>query len=149
GGVVRNVCAAVAVAVPSSLLASLLVAFTPIRVLVSCFLQRRASWPAEHRDWLHRAYQPVLGWALANRLTMVAVLAIAGVLFAGAIGAVASPLVAKNFFDFSSSEQLVGGVTLPPGTSAAETSAQLKAFETAAMADRDVQTVQVTIRSRS
>jgi hydrophobic/amphiphilic exporter-1 (mainly G- bacteria), HAE1 family len=147
GGIISKFFVPFSVTVTISLLASLLVALTLIPVLVSFFLQRRASLPAEHHDWLHRAYQPVLGWALANRLTKAVVLAVAVVLFAGAIGAVASPLVAKNFFDFGSSAQLVGGVTLPPGTSAAETSAQLRSFETAAMADPDVKTVQVTIAS--
>ncbi len=147
GGIISKFFVPFSVTVTISLLASLLVALTLIPVLVSFFLQRRVSLPAEHRDWLHRVYQPVLGWALANRLTKAAVLAVAVVLFAGAIGAVASPLVAKNFFDFGSSPELVGGITLPPGTSAAETSAQLKSFETAAMADPDVKTVQVTIAS--
>jgi HAE1 family hydrophobic/amphiphilic exporter-1 len=147
GGIISKFFVPFSVTVTISLLASLLVALTLIPVLVSFFLQRRASLPAEHRDWLHRAYQPVLGWALTNRLTKAAVLAVALVLFAGAIGAVASPLVAKNFFDFGSSAQLVGSVTLPPGTSATETGAQLTSFETAAMADPDVKTVQVTIAS--
>src|SRR5437899_1798329 len=72
GGIISKFFVPFSVTVTISLLASLLVALTLIPVLVSFFLQRRASLPAEHRDWLHRAYQPVLGWALANRLTKVA-----------------------------------------------------------------------------
>ncbi len=147
GGIISKFFLPFSVTVTISLLASLLVALTLIPVLVSFFLQRRAALPADHRDWLHRAYQPVLSWALANRWSKAAVIAGAALLFAGAIGAVASPLVPKNFFDFGSSEQLQGGVSLPPGTGTAQTSAQLKPFESAAMADPDVKTVQVTIAS--
>ena len=60
---------------------------------------------------------------------------------------VASPLVAKNFFDFGSTTQLAGQVTLPPGTTTQETSQQLKRFETVAAADPSVKLVQVTVAS--
>jgi HAE1 family hydrophobic/amphiphilic exporter-1 len=80
-------------------------------------------------------------------LTKAVVVLSATLLFALAVGVVASPLVAKNFFDFGSSEQLVGGVTLPPGTTTGETSQQLKSFEAAAAADPGVKLVQVTVAS--
>jgi HAE1 family hydrophobic/amphiphilic exporter-1 len=123
------------------------VALTLIPVLVSFFLQRRAAVAEGRQDWSHRAYEPVLGWALSSRWTKSAVIVAATLLFALAIGAVASPLVAKNFFDFGSSEQLIGQVTLPPGTTTQQTSEQLKSFESAAMADADVKLVQVTVSS--
>jgi len=147
GGIISKFFVPFSVTVTISLLASLLVALTLIPVLVSFFLARRTALPADHRSVMHRLYQPVLGWAIANRWTKAAVLAAAIVLFAGAVGAVASPLVPKNFFDFGSSSQLQGFVQLRAGTSAGQTSEQVKAFETAAMADPDVKTVQVTVAS--
>ena len=147
GGIISKFFVPFSVTVTISLLASLLVALTLIPVLVSFFLQRRTALPADHRDWLHRLYQPVLAWALANRLTKAAVIAAAVVVFAGAVGAVASPLVPKNFFDFGSSPQLQGFVVLPSGTSTAQTSEQVKSFENTARSDPDVKTVQVTIAS--
>lgn len=147
GGIISKFFVPFSITVTISLLASLLVALTLIPVLVSFFLERRAA-PAEgRRDWSHRVYQPLLGWALSSRLSKATVVLAAGVLFALALGVVASPLVAKNFFDFGSTEQLAGQVTLPPGTTTEETSQQLKSFETAAAADPGVKLVQVTIAS--
>jgi len=147
GGIISKFFVPFSITVTISLIASLLVALTLIPVLVSFLLERRLA-PAEgRRDWSHRVYQPILGWALSSRLTKAAVVLAALLLFALAVGAVASPLVAKNFFDFGNTEQLVGAVTLPAGTTTEETSQQLKSFETAAAADPGVKLVQVTIAS--
>jgi len=147
GGIISKFFVPFSITVTISLLASLLVALTLIPVLVSFFLERRSA-PAEgRRDWSHRVYEPILGWALSSRLTKAVVVLAAVLLFALAVGTVASPLVAKNFFDFGNTDQLVGGVTLPAGTTTAETSQQLKSFETAAAADPAVKLVQVTIAS--
>ena len=147
GGIISKFFVPFSITVTISLIASLLVALTLIPVLVSFLLERRTA-PAEgRRDWSHRAYQPILGWALSSRLTKAAVVLAAVLLFALAVGAVASPLVAKNFFDFGNTEQLVGAVTLPAGTTTEETSQQLGSFETAAAADPGVKLVQVTIAS--
>src|SRR5713226_896530 len=147
GGIISKFFVPFSITVTISLLASLLVALTLIPVLVSFFLERRSA-PAEgRRDWSHRVYDPILGWALSSRLTKAVVVLAALSLFALAVGTVASPLVAKNFFDFGNTDQLVGGVTLPAGTTTAETSQQLKSFETAAAADPAVKLVQVTIAS--
>ena len=147
GGIISKFFVPFSITVTISLLASLLVALTLIPVLVSFFLERRSA-PAEgRRDWSHRVYEPILGWALSSRLTKAVVVLAAVLLFALAVGTVASPLVAKNFFDFGNTDQLVGGVTLPPGTTTAETSQQLKSFETAAAADPAFKLVQVTIAS--
>jgi HAE1 family hydrophobic/amphiphilic exporter-1 len=147
GGIISKFFVPFSITVTISLLASLLVALTLIPVLVSFFLERRAA-PAEgRRDWSHRVYQPILGWALSSRFTKAAVVMAAALLFALAVGAVASPLVAKNFFDFGNTDQLAGQVTLPPGTTTQETSQQLERFETAAAADPGVKLVQVTIAS--
>ncbi len=147
GGIISKFFLPFSITVTISLLASLLVALTLIPVLVSFFLQRRAAQATGRRDRSHRVYEPILGWALSSRLTKAVVVLSAALLFALAVGVVASPLVAKNFFDFGSSQQLVGGVTLPPGTTTEETSQQLKSFETAAAADPGVKLVQVTVAS--
>jgi len=147
GGIISKFFLPFSITVTISLLASLLVALTLIPVLVSLFLQRRAALAEGRRDWSHQVYQPVLGWALSSRLTKAVVVLAAGLLFALAVGVIASPLVAKNFFDFGSSEQLVGGVTLPPGTTTEETSQELKSFEIVAAADPGVKLVQVTVAS--
>ncbi len=135
GGIISKFFVPFSITVTISLIASLLVALTLIPVLVSFLLERRSA-PAEGRRW-----------ALSSRLTKAAVVLAALLLFALAVGAVASPLVAKNFFDFGNTEQLVGAVTLPAGTTTEETSQQLKSFETAAAADPGVKLVQVTIAS--
>jgi hydrophobic/amphiphilic exporter-1 (mainly G- bacteria), HAE1 family len=147
GGIISKFFVPFSVTVTISLLASLLVALTLIPVLVSFFLQRRSALKADHRPWMLKVYQPVLGWAIRGRLTRAVVLLLAGLLFAAAIAVVASPLVAKNFFDFGTTDQLQGSVTLPPGTSTQQTSDQLKLFEAAAMQDPGVKLVQVTVSS--
>ena len=147
GGIISKFFVPFSVTVTISLLASLLVAMTLIPVLVSFFLERRVAPRDSRQPWMLHAYRPVLGWAIRSRLTKAVVLALAEVLFAGAIAAVASPLVAKNFFDFGTTAQLQGSVSLPPGTSTQQTSDSLKAFETAAMQDPQVKLVQVTIAS--
>ncbi|HYM51414.1 MAG TPA: efflux RND transporter permease subunit [Candidatus Limnocylindrales bacterium] len=147
GGIISKFFVPFSVTVTISLLASLLVALTLIPVLVSFFLQRHAAPAESRRSWMLTAYRPVLGWALRNRLSRALVLVVAGLLFAGAVVTVASPLVAKNFFDFGTTDQLQGQVSLPPGTSTQQTSTSLQAFETAAQRDAGVKLVQVTIAS--
>ena len=147
GGIVSKFFVPFSVTVTIALLASLLVALTLIPVLVSFFLQRRHALAEGRRDLSHRAYEPVLGWALRSRLTRSVVVVAAVLTFALAVGVIASPLIAKNFFDFGNTEQLAGQVTLPPGTTTAQTSEQLKPLEAAAMADPDVKLVQVTVAS--
>jgi len=150
GGIISRFFLPFSVTVTISLLASLLVALTLIPVLVSFLLQRRARRKVSAHDphvpgALARGYRPVLAWVLAHGWRKVAVLAAALVLLIGASATLA--FVPKNFFDFGESAQLAGTVTLPAGTSADQTSEQLKAFEAKANADPAVKIVQVTIAS--
>ena len=147
GGIISKFFLPFSITVTISLLASLLVALTLLPVLVSFFLERRAALAPGRRDWSHRVYEPLLGWALSSRLTKTVVAVAATLLFALAVGVVASPLVAKNFFDFGSTDQLQGTVALPPGTTSEQTVEQMKSFEQAAMADPGVKLVQVTVAS--
>jgi hydrophobic/amphiphilic exporter-1 (mainly G- bacteria), HAE1 family len=147
GGIISKFFLPFSITVTISLLASLLVAMTLVPVLVSLFLQQKSMRTDGQQDLLHRAYRPVLSLALRSWWTKATVLALTAVLFAAAIGAVASPLVPKNFFDFGGSAQLDGQVTLPAGTTTQQTSDRLKQFETFAAADPDVKLNQVTLSS--
>jgi HAE1 family hydrophobic/amphiphilic exporter-1 len=147
GGIISKFFLPFSVTVTISLLASLLVAMTLVPVLVSLFLQQKSMRTDGQQDLMHRAYRPVLGLALRSWWTKGVVLALTAVLFAAAIGAVASPLVPKNFFDFGGSAELDGRVTLPAGTTTQQTSDRLKQFEAFAAADRDVKLNQVTLSS--
>jgi HAE1 family hydrophobic/amphiphilic exporter-1 len=151
GGIISRFFLPFSVTVAISLLASLLVALTLIPVLVSFLLQRRARQQqgggrAEAlQGALARAYRPVLRWTLARawRKTMVLLLALA--LLAGASSTLL--FVPKNFFDLGGSNQLIGSVTLPAGTTADQTSERLRPFERQAQADPAVKLVQVTVAS--
>ena len=148
GGIISRFFLPFSVTVTISLLASLLVALTVIPVLVSFFLQRRASRQTSQSEvtgGLARAYRPVLAWTLRRAWRKVGVVALALMLLAGASATLA--FVPKNFFDLGGSPQLAGTVTLPPGTTAAQTSERLKAFEEQAQSDPAVKLVQVTVAS--
>jgi HAE1 family hydrophobic/amphiphilic exporter-1 len=146
GGIISRFFLPFSITVTISLIASLFVALTLIPVLVSFFLQREVRRGAAREPARPvRIYRSILGWSLGRGLHKAGVLVLAVVLLAGAVSTLA--FVPKDFFAFGGSEQLQGSVTLPPGTSTQQTSERLKAFETLAMKDSAVQTVQVTISS--
>ncbi|HXM57826.1 MAG TPA: efflux RND transporter permease subunit [Candidatus Dormibacteraeota bacterium] len=148
GGIISRFFLPFSVTVTISLLASLLVALTLIPVLVSFLLQRRAARgiTADHGTGaLARGYRPVLAWTLRRGWRKAGVLVLAALLLVGASATLA--FVPKNFFDLGGSPQLTGTVTLPPGTTADQTSERLRAFETDARADPAVKLVQVTVAS--
>jgi HAE1 family hydrophobic/amphiphilic exporter-1 len=153
GGIISRFFLPFSLTVTISLLASLLVALTLVPVLVSFFLQRKATrQPADGHSptepppgALARAYRPILRWTLARWWHKALVIALALVLLAGSAATLA--YVPKNFFDLGGSTQLAGVVTLPAGTTADQTAARLKTFEDRARSDPAVKTVQVTIAS--
>jgi hydrophobic/amphiphilic exporter-1 (mainly G- bacteria), HAE1 family len=151
GGIISRFFLPFSVTVTISLLASLLVAMTLVPVLVSFLLQRRATRPSRAGDAGHgtgalaRAYRPILSWTLARGWRKAGVLVTALLLLVGASATLY--WVPKNFFDLGGSAQLTGTVTLPPGTSADQTSQRLVAFESQAKADPAVELVQVTVAS--
>jgi HAE1 family hydrophobic/amphiphilic exporter-1 len=151
GGIISRFFLPFSVTVTIALLASLLVAMTLVPVLVSFLLQRRPARPARSADADHgtgalaRGYRPILAWTLARGWRKAAVLAMALLLLVGASATLYG--VPKNFFDLGGSAQLTGTVTLPPGTSAGQTSQRLMAFENQARTDPAVKLVQVTIAS--
>jgi hydrophobic/amphiphilic exporter-1 (mainly G- bacteria), HAE1 family len=145
GGIISRFFLPFSVTVTIALLASLLVALTLVPVLVSFFLQARASRGGHGTGALARAYRPVLAWSLRRGWRKAAVLLLALGLLGGSAATLA--YVPKNFFDLGGSTQLNGLVTLPPGTSADQTSERLKEFESRAQADPAVTIVQVTVGS--
>jgi HAE1 family hydrophobic/amphiphilic exporter-1 len=144
GGVISRFFLPFSITVTVSLLASLLVALTVVPVLVSLFGGRRRR-PRQRETWLVRAYRPLLRWSLAGRLQKAAVLVLAAALLGGALaGATRLP---QNFLAFGGTALLTGTVTLPAGTSTAETSRQLQRFESAVRSDRAVKLAVTTISS--
>jgi HAE1 family hydrophobic/amphiphilic exporter-1 len=145
GGIISKFFLPFSLTVTISLLASLLVALTIVPVLVSLFLERHSHTRGTDKpSRLSAAYLPVLRWALSRGWHRAAVILTALVLLGGslAVGLIGVP---KNFFAFGSSDQLTGQVMLPAGTSAEQTSEQVKQFEEAARADPDVKLVGVTV----
>jgi len=151
GGIISRFFLPFSVTVTIALLASLLVAMTLVPVLVSLFLQRRATGPSrasaahDGTGTLARGYRPILSWTLARSWRKAGVLVTALLLLIGATATLY--WVPKNFFDLGGSPQLTGTVTLPAGTSADQTSQRLMAFEDQARVDPAVKLVQVTIAS--
>ena len=145
GGIISRFFLPFSVTVTIALLASLLVSLTLIPVLVSFFLQNRPTRAGHRGSALANAYRPVLGLTLDRGWRKALVLLLALGLLGGSAATLLS--VPKNFFDFGGSTQLNGLVTLPPGTSATQTSERLNAFESAAQADPAVKIVQVTVGS--
>lgn len=146
GGIISKFFLPFSVTVTISLLASLLVALTLVPVLVSFFLERVPVKHAREGGRLGAAYRPVLSWSIAGWPRQVAVLAVAGILLVASVATVVV-FVPKNFFSFGGSEQLIGQVTLPAGTTTAQTSEEIRAFESAARQDPDVKLVQATLSS--
>jgi len=144
GGIISKFFLPFSVTVAISLVASLLVALTVIPVLVSLVLQRRHRARAEGGA-LARIYRPVVAWSVHRGLHKAAVLAAAFVLLVGSAALLGA--VPQNFFDFGGSDTITGSITLPAGTSTDQTSELMKRFEAAAMSDRDVRLVQVTMSS--
>jgi HAE1 family hydrophobic/amphiphilic exporter-1 len=142
GGFISLLFLSFSITVCVALLASLLVALTIIPVLVSIFLARRVGRP--HREpILVRGYRPVIRWALRGPWRKVGILIATAALLVTSIAAATKLPV--NLFDLGGSNELDGTVTLPAGTTVAQTSARLKAFEARAQADPDVRMVLVTI----
>ena len=110
-------------------LLSIVVGFTVTPMLSARWL-RRADPAAPGRldrwfsgwdrfyDRLSAAYRRSLGWALRRR---GAVIAIATVLFLGSLALVASPLIGKEFMPFGDFGQFQVDLTMPAGSSLAQT----------------------------
>ncbi len=146
GGIISRFFLPFSITVTISLLASLLVALTIVPVLVSFFLARRSVTAGEQQSRLVRFYRPALAWSLSGRLHKALVLVVAAIFLAGSVACVAL-FVPKNFFSFGGSEEIQGTVTLPAGTTTAQTSQALRSFEDYAKTDPDVKLAQVTVAS--
>ena len=123
GGIVGQFFLPFAVAVTYALLSSFIVAVTVIPVLAFMFI-RKEHLPEEKETGMQRRYTPILQWALNHRLVT---LLVAGVLFIGSM-ALMSTLPQAFLPDFGEVE-ITASVSLPNGTTMAETSEQVATFE--------------------
>ncbi|MBK8462939.1 MAG: efflux RND transporter permease subunit [Nigerium sp.] len=169
GGQAGEVFRPFAVAAVVALAASLLVSLTVVPVLASVFMRPRQVAAAKAEDiadvsdtapsgtdtpldahgedadgWLHRAYLPVLNWALAHRwLTVLIAVAV----FAGTM--VLVPRMKTDFIGSMGTESLSISQELPLGTGLAGTDAAATRVEEVLAADPDVQTYTTTIGGSS
>jgi len=123
GGIVGQFFLPFAVAVTYALLSSFIVAVTVIPVLAFMFIKKE-HLPEEKETGMQRRYTPALQWVLSHRLVT---LIVAGVLFLGSL-ALMSTLPQAFLPDFGEVE-ITASVSLPEGSTMAETSAQVANFE--------------------
>jgi len=123
GGIVGQFFLPFAVAVTYALLSSFIVAVTVIPVLAFMFIKKE-HLPEEKETGMQRRYTPILQWVLSHRLVT---LIVAGVLFVGSM-ALISTLPQAFLPDFGEVE-ITASVSLPEGTTMAETSEQVANFE--------------------
>ncbi len=124
GGIVGQFFLPFAVAVTYALIASFIVAVTVIPVLAFMFI-RREDLPEEKETSMQRRYTPALQWVLDHRLVT---LIVAAGLFVGSL-ALMSTLPQAFLPDFGEVE-ITASVSLPEGTTMAETSVRVANFET-------------------
>ena len=123
-----------ALTVSFALVASLAVALTAVPVMAA-YLIKPGDLPegvgegADVEDvdnWMQRAYEPVLRWALRRK---AATLLAAAIITAGGFGLVA--FIPVNLFSGGGDRFIDVRMTLPPGTPISETLAQTEAIESA------------------
>ncbi|MDF1486760.1 efflux RND transporter permease subunit [Tessaracoccus caeni] len=111
-----------ALTVTVALLASLLVSLTVVPVLASWFMRPSEKKPPsedkETNTWLHKAYNPVLGWSLRHR---VVTLLLAVGIFAGTLAL--TPYLKTDFIGSAGMDSLQVTQKLPQGTPLEETDA--------------------------
>jgi multidrug efflux pump subunit AcrB len=125
GGIVGQFFLPFAVAVTYALISSFIVAVTVIPVLAFMFI-RREDLPEEKETTIQRRYTPILQWVLDHRLVT---LIVAGVLFVGSMALMNT--LPKAFLPDFGDVEITASVSLPEGTTMAETSDQVAKFETA------------------
>jgi len=95
-----------------------------------------ARWDRFYQ-WLAERYRGALSWSLRHRGR---VLLVAALLFAAALGIVASPLVGKEFFPMGDYGEFQIDLSMPPGSSLAQTDRATKAVEALLRATPEVAT---------
>ncbi|HMR50567.1 MAG TPA: efflux RND transporter permease subunit, partial [Arachnia sp.] len=118
-----------ALTVTVALLASLLVSLTVVPVLASWFMRPSATKPEseekETNTWLHKVYNPVLGWSLRHRAwTLLIALAI----LAGTLSL--TPYLKTDFIGSTGMDSLQITQQLPSGTPLAVTDEASRKVET-------------------
>ncbi len=123
GGIVGQFFLPFAVAVTYALISSFIVAVTVIPVLAFMFI-RREDLPQEKETAIQRRYTPILQWVLDHRLVT---LLIAGFLFVGSMALMGQ--LPKAFLPDFGEVEITASVSLPEGTTMAETSDKVADFE--------------------
>ncbi|MEA5116826.1 MAG: efflux RND transporter permease subunit, partial [Propionicimonas sp.] len=134
-----------------ALLGSLLVALTVVPVLASWFMRPSAKQLAdvhaeekETNTWLHKAYDPVLGWSLRHRWTT---LLLALVIMGGTVAM--APLLKTDFIGAMGFNSLQITQTLPNGTPLATTDAAAKQVEAVLATKPEITTYATSIGGSS
>jgi multidrug efflux pump subunit AcrB len=141
GGLVGQFFLPFGVAVTYALGSSFLVAVTIVPLLAFLFI-RKEQLPEEGESILQRGYTPILRWALKYRAVT---LAIAGVFLVGSMYLLSQR--PRAFLPDFGEVQITTSVTLPNGTTMAETDDTVVGFETALAEIEGLGTIQSEIGS--
>lgn len=137
-----------ALTITVALLASLLVSLTVVPVLASWFMRPSAKKPPseekETNTWLHKIYNPVLGWSLRHRLWT---LLIGVAIFAGTLGL--APYLKTDFIGSAGMDSLQVTQELPTGTPLATTDAASRKVEEVLAGVDDVESFSTSIGGSS
>lgn len=118
GGFVGVLFEPFALTVTFTLLASILVAFTVVPLLIKLILPRHHSGENASSDrptLLQRSYLPILRWSLGHRFIS---LGVAALLFVASLGLL--PFIPVTFIEQAGEKEFIVDVSPPPGTGGAE-----------------------------
>jgi HAE1 family hydrophobic/amphiphilic exporter-1 len=149
GGFVSQFFLAFSLTVTFALVASLIVALTVVPVLAYLLIDHVGGIVDETGEprnslWL-RAYDPAIRWVLRSRWTKVGTVALAAVMFVGAISLI--PRLPTGFIDSGSQKIIQVAVAPPPGASSTQVLEQSAEAEAILLADQDVILVTTSLPS--
>ncbi|NMH67929.1 efflux RND transporter permease subunit [Bacillus sp. RO3] len=140
GGIVGEFFKPFSIAVVTSIVLSLLVAFTLIPVLALTFLKEGRH--EEKQGWMQKAYHRLLKGSLNHKKT---VMVSAAVLLAGALFLV--PFIGKSFLPSGPASAVEADIELPVSTTLEETNSLAKEVEDMLMKEASVEYVQGSVGS--
>ena len=147
GGFVSQLFQAFSLTVTFALLASLIVALTVVPVLAFLLIGRVGATVDETGEpknsfWV-RAYDPIIRFALHNRLTRLAVIAVAAVLFVAS--ATIAPLLPTQFINSGSEKVMLVRIAPPSGAGSDQVLARATEAEAILRQDGDVELVSTSV----
>ncbi len=151
GGFVSQLFQAFSLTVTFALLASLIVALTVVPVLALLLIGRVGVTVDETGEpknsfWV-RAYDPIIRFALHNRLTRLAVIAVAAVLFVAS--ATIAPLLPTQFINSGSEKVMLVRIAPPSGAGSDQVLARATEAEAILRQDGDVELVSTSVPTES